>query len=99
MKIKHVQLRNFNLSDVRNFYPNKNIEVKWHQDKQLKSNNETHASFIGDTKSDINNQLAVLNNNIMSDRLRTVRGIPKYRTIKTTVERKPEMKEEIKEIF
>jgi len=98
MKIKHVHLRNFNLSDVGQFQPNKNIEVKWFQDKQLKDNNETHATFIGE-KKDINNQLAVLNNKIMSDRLRTVKGVPKCRIIKTKVEHKPEMVEEIKEYY
>ena len=93
MKIKHVQLGDFNLSNVRPFRPNKNIEIKWKQ----ADNNTTYASFIG-SKQDINNQLAGLNN-IISDRVRTLREVPKYRIIKTTVAGKPEMKEEIKEIY
>ena len=93
MKIKHVQLRDFNLRDTRNI-PLKNVEVKWVQQE----NNETQASIIGN-KQDINNQLAVLNNKIMSDRLRTVRNAPKCRIIKTRVEGKPEMVEEIKEYY
>ena len=94
MKIKNVQLGDFNLSNVRGFKPNPNIEIKWQQS----DNNTTYASFIGNTKSDINNQLAQLNN-IISDRVRTLREVPKYRIIKTTVAHKPEMKEEIKEIY
>ena len=100
MKIKHVQLRNFNLKDAGNFRVNKDIEVKWFQNQELKQNNETHASFIGNNKTEINNQLAVLNNKIMTDRLRTVRGVPKCRIIlQAHPKRKQEMKEEIKEYF
>ena len=99
MKIKHVQLRDFNLSDASRFKVNRDIEVKWFQNEELKRNNETHASIIGNTKTDINNQLSILNNRIMTDRLRTVRGVPKCRIIKTKVEGRPEMKEEIKEYF
>jgi len=99
MKIKHVQLRDFNLSDAEQFRLNKDIEAKWFQNQELKQNNELHASFIGENKTEINKQLAVLNNKIMTDRLRTVRGIPKCRIIKTTVAHKPEMKEEIKEYY
>ena len=99
MKIKHVQLRDFNLKAAARFRVNKDIEVKWFQNQELKHNNETHASFIGNNMSEINNQLAILNNKIMTDRLRTVQGVPKCRIIKTKVEGRPEMKEEIKEYF
>ena len=98
MKIKHVQLGDFNLSNVHGFHPQKDIEVKWFQDLESKRANTTYASFIGDTKADINNQLGQLNN-IISDRVRTLREIPKIRIIKTKVAHKPEMKEEIKEIY
>lgn len=94
MKIKHVQLGDFNLVDSLHFRPNPNIEIAWKQ----ADNNTTYASFIGDTKADINNQLAQLNN-IISDRVRTLREIPKVRIIKTKVAHKTEMKEEIKEIY
>jgi len=93
MKIKHVQLGDFNLNDVESFIPNKDIEVKWQQ----ADNNTTYASFIG-SKTDINNQLDSLNN-IISDRVRTLREIPKFRIIKTKSSRKAEMKEEIQEYY
>ena len=100
MKIKHVQLRDFNLRDAKRFRVRPDIEVKWFQNQELKQNNETHASFIGNNKSEINNQLQVLSKNIMADRLRTVRGVPKCRIkLQAHPKRKSEMKEEIKEYF
>jgi hypothetical protein len=99
MKVKNVHLRNFDLQDVHYFRPNKDIEIKWYQDDELKQNREGHATFIG-SKQDINKQLNVLTNHIMSDRLRTVRGVLKCRIIlQANPKRKAEMKEEIKEYF
>ena len=84
MKIKNVQLNNFNVNkDVRPFQPDKNIEIKWQQT----DNNQTYASIIGDNKQEINNQLSTLNNKIVSERCRTLNSLPKYRIINTTVKR------------
>ena len=100
MKVHNVSLRNFNLKKAEQFRVNKGIDCKWYQDEQLAQNQEVHASLIAQTKSEINNQLAVLNNSIMSDRLRSVRGVPKCRVIlQAHPKRKLEMKQEIQEYF
>jgi hypothetical protein len=86
-RIKHVLLKDFNLSDTAQFQPDKDIEIKWQQDADLKKNNETHASFIGNNKTEINNQLSKLSNHILSERVRTLNEIPKYRIINTVKRR------------
>ena len=86
-RIKHVQLKDFNLKGVGSFKPNKDIEVKWFQDKDSKKNNETYASFIGNNKKEINKQLSVLSDKILSERVRTLKEIPKYRVINTVKKR------------
>ena len=88
MKIKNIQLKNWNLSDVRGFTPYKEgIEIKWTQDKDDKKNNETYASIIANNKQEINKQLSILNNSIGSERARTLKSIPKWRIIQTTKKR------------
>ena len=88
MKIKNIQLNNFNIANgVESFEPQKNIEVKWFQDDESKHNNQTYASFIGNRKEDINNQLSALSNKIVSERVRTLNNLPKMRIINSKVER------------
>ena len=88
MKIKNIQLKNWNLKNVRGFDPYKEgVEIKWTQDKDDKHNNETYASIIANNKQEINNQLSILSNNIGSERARTLNSIPKWRIIQTTKKR------------
>jgi hypothetical protein len=87
MKIKNVQLKDFNLSDVRPFQPNKDIEIKWYQDEDSKKNNETYASIIGNNKAEINQQLSDLSNNLQSERARTLNNVPMWRIINTVKKR------------
>ena len=83
MKIKNVELKNFDIQkDVRPFVPQKDIEIKWHQ-----NNNGTYASIIGNNKHEINNQLSVLSKNIASERARTLNSLPKWRILNTTKKR------------
>ena len=88
MRIKNVQLKNFNLNDVRPFQPNKDIEIKWDQnDKDSKQNNETYVSIIGNNKAEINNQLSKLSKNLQSERVRTLNNVPMWRIINTVQKR------------
>ena len=88
MKIKNIQLNNFNIAnDVQPFETQKNIEVKWFQDDESKRNNQTYASFIGNRKEDINNQLSSLSKTIASERVRTLNNLPKMRVINSKIER------------
>ena len=77
MKIKNVNLKNFNLADIRAFTPYKEgVEVKWYQDEK----DQTFASIVG-SKKEINNQLQIMSKNIESERVRTLNNLPKYRII------------------
>jgi len=88
MKIKNIQLKDFNLSQVRPFQPNKDIEIKWQQeDEDSKKNNETYASIIGNNKQEINQQLTKLSKNLQSERVRTLNNVPIWRIINTTKRR------------
>ena len=85
MKIKSVLLKDFNVNkDVRPFTPYKQgVEVKWQQS----DNNETYASIVAENKQEINKQLSLLSNKIVSERCRTLNSLPKFRIINTTKKR------------
>ena len=84
MKIKTVNLKNWNISNVRNFTPYKEgVEVKWHQDEK----DETYASIIANNKQEINKQLDLMSKNILSERVRTLNNVPKFRIINTQKKR------------
>lgn len=79
---KSVVLRNFNIqNDLPNVKLSKGLEVAY---KQL-DNNECYATFIDYSKRTINNKLAELN--ITSDRVRTLKDIPKMRIINSKMEK------------
>lgn len=86
MKIKNVLLKDFNVKkDVRPFTPYKEgVEIKW---QQSENKNETYASIVANNKKEINNQLSLLSNKIISERCRTLKELPKYRIINTTKKR------------
>jgi len=88
MRVKNVQLKNFNLKQVKPFRPNKDIEIKWDQeDKDSKQNNDTYASIIGNNKAEINKQLSKLSKNLQSERVRTLNNVPMWRIINTVQKR------------
>jgi len=75
---KNVILRNFN------DFPNKKLETGLELTHRKYENNEDYCSLMG-TKPQINTYLQ--NADIISDRCRTLKSVPKYRVINTKVER------------
>lgn len=76
---------NFPLSKVKTFTPYKEgVEVKWQSEKET---NTTYASIIAENKREINKQLSLLSNSILSERARTLDNLPKYRIMQTTKKR------------
>lgn len=81
LKIKNVIFRNFDdVCDMIKPRPEVGIDVANHRS----DNNEGYVSITG-TKQQINNYLQ--DKDIISDRLRTLNNIPKYRIINTKKER------------
>ena len=79
---KSVVLRDFNIhNDLHKIELSPGLEVAY---KQL-DNNECYGTFIDSSKNTINDKLAELN--IASDRVRTLKDIPKMRIINSKVER------------
>jgi hypothetical protein len=81
IKVKNVIFRNFDdVTDLTKPRPEKGIDITTHRS----NNNEGYASITG-TKQQINHYLQ--DKILISDRLRTLNNIPKYRIINTTKER------------
>jgi hypothetical protein len=79
---KSVVLRDFDIhKDRYNISLKEGLEVAWKQS----DNKECYATFIHNDKEEINNKLSELN--IASDRVRTLKEIPKFRVINTVKER------------
>ena len=81
LRSKSLELKNFKIfPDVSYFVPKKGIEVKWQE-----KDGSTFATLIGNNKRILQQQANELP--ILSDRARTLRDLPKSRTIGTKVER------------
>ena len=76
IKVKNVIFRDFKIKPVGI----EGLEIA----NRRKENNENYASLVG-TKAQINQYLQ--DKPILSDRLRTLNSVPKYRIINTKVER------------
>jgi hypothetical protein len=76
MKIKNVIMKNYELKPVGI----KDLEIT----NRRVDNNENHVTIVG-TKQHINEYLQ--DKPILSERLRTLNNLPKYRIINTTKER------------
>jgi len=77
LKIKNVIFRNWNDILGEHIPIEQGLEVATHKNE----NNEGHASITG-TKQQINHYLQ--DKVLISDRLRTLNNVPKYRMINTT---------------
>jgi len=78
IKIKNVIFRNYDdVCDMSKPRPEQGLEIANHRS----DNNEGYASITG-TKQQINHYLQ--DYDLVSDRLRTLNNIPKYRIINTT---------------
>ena len=81
MKIKNVIFRNYDDAfDVTKTQPKDGLDMAIHRS----NNNEGYASLTG-TKQQINHYLQ--DKALVSDRLRTLNNVPKYRIINTTKSR------------
>ena len=76
---KSVELRDWQIKrDVRNFVPLKGIEIKWQEVE-----GQNFATLIGKNKRILQQQASELP--ILSERVRTLRNLPKMRKINNTV--------------
>jgi len=82
MKIKNLVLKNWDIQkDVRKFSPKADMGIRWLQSE----NNECFVSLTARRKSILEQHASELP--ILSERCRTLKNLPKSRTINTTVER------------
>ena len=79
---KTVRLKNF---DFYKDVPKLRLPVGMEAQHKKLDNNEAFATYIHNSKEEINNKLAELP--ILSDRVRTLNQVPKCRIINTKVER------------
>lgn len=78
---KSVILNDFKIDrDVRSFVPKKGIEVKW-EDVE----GQTYATLIGKNKKVLDQQANELP--LLSERVRTLKSLPKFRIIGTKKEK------------
>jgi len=75
---------------ARKYRPKKGIDIAYHSIDR--KNQEVCATLFGSEKDgiykeDINSELEKLSKNILSERVRTINNLPKYKTIETKVER------------
>jgi len=83
-----VILKNWNWG--KRYSPKRGIDIAFHSID--KKNQEVCATLFGSEKDGIyketiNQELEKLSKNILSDRVRTINSLPKYKTIESKVER------------
>lgn len=83
---KSIQLNDFQINrDVRSFVPIKGIEIKWQQNEEDKKNNEGFATLIASKRKILDQQASLMP--LLSERVRTLQNLPKFRIINTVKER------------
>lgn len=75
---------------AKKYKQKRGIDISYHSID--KKNQEVCATLYGSEKDgiykeDINNELEKLSKNILSERVRTINSLPKYKTIESKVER------------
>ncbi len=83
---KSIHLKNWLIDrNVRTFVPPKDIEVKWEVSDVMKKNEECYATLTGHDRKLLDITAAQMP--ILSERVRTLNSLPKFRMVNTKVER------------